>query len=320
MEINCSLCNKNYPNQRSYLNHRRRFHEIYVIDKDRKKDETNNCYVCKYCDKEYKHFQSRWQHEKKCKVENEKKQQDILTLQKENELLKNELIENKDEIIKLQKKLLSCKRLDNKTFKAVNKVLMERSFMNSNNNTADSHNNNNNNNTYQIFALGNEELVNVLTMQQKQQIMNSRLGSIEKIVEITHCGELNQFKNIIITNLKDNYAYRYDSEKGYFITVTKNDLLDDVITNRIMDIEAIYDELQSAKKIDPKTKKLIQDFLDKMENKDAFYDNETKYENFRSYKIDRVKILLYNNQDKITKDIALLISSDKNEELDNTMT
>jgi len=220
-----------------------------------------------------------------------------------------------EEIIKLQKKLLSSKRLDNKTFKAVNKILMDRS--NSNNIT---NSNNIINNNYPILSLGNEELTNVLTMDQKKQIMNSRLGSLEKIVEITHCGELNQFKNIIITNLKDNYAYRYDDKVGYFVTVPKTDLLEDVIMNRVMDIETIYDELQSANKINEKTKKLIQDFLDKMANNDEpFFDNETKYENFKSYKTNNIKILLYNNQDRITKDIALLIKDDVEPKVENIM-
>jgi len=214
----------------------------------------------------------------------------------------------KEQIVELQNKLLKCKRLDNKTFKAVNKILMDRSYRNSQNNNTNSNNTITNNN-YQILSLGNEELTNVLTMQQKKQIMNSRLGSLEKIVEITHCGELNQFKNIIITNLKDNYAYRYDEKVGYFVTVAKNSLLEDVVAHRVTDIEAIYDELQTANKIDAKTKKLIQDFLDKISNEETpFFDNETKYDNFKSYKIDNIKILLYNNQDKITKDIALLIS------------
>jgi hypothetical protein len=228
-------------------------------------------------------------------------------LELKNQQLEQDLKDHKDQVIKLQKKLLSSKRLDTKTFKAVNKILMDRSNYHSNNNNT----NTNNNNYTQILALGNEDLVNVLTMEQKKQIMNSRLGSLEKIVEITHCGELNQFKNIIVTNLKDNYAYRYDDKVGYFVTVPKTDLLEDVIMNRVMDIETIYDELQSANKIDSKTKKLIQDFLDKMANNDEpFFDNETKYDNFKTYKTNNIKILLYNNHDKITKDIALLIGDD----------
>jgi hypothetical protein len=86
-------------------------------------------------------------------------------------------------------------------------------------------------------------------------------------------------------------------------------LLDNVVTHRITDIEEIYDELDSANKIDAKTKKIIQDFLDKISNQETPYIyNETKYENYRSYKINNIKILLYNNQDKITKDIALLVN------------
>jgi hypothetical protein len=86
-----------------------------------------------------------------------------------------------------------------------------------------------------------------------------------------------------------------------------------------MDIETIYDELKSANKINEKTKKLIQDFLDKMANNDEpFFDNETKYENFKSYKTNNIKILLYNNQDRITKDIALLIG-DEQKKVENIM-
>lgn len=328
MEQICSLCNKTYSNKKSLLKHRRNVHDVYCIEPDRKKDEKTNCYKCKYCDKEYTLFQSRWQHEKKCKIQNEQKEKEKeeKRLKEDAELqaqiLKNEMLqkelEHKNEIIKLQKKLLKCKRIDAKTFKEVNKILMNRSYNNSINMT-NSNNNNNNNNTYQILSLGNEELTNVLTMEQKKQILNSRMMSLEKIVEIAHCGEMNQFKNIVITNLKDNYAYRYDDSKGYFITVAKNDMLDDIVINRLMDIEAIYDELKTANKIDVKTKKLIQDFLDKMENNEnPFFDNETKYDSFRSYKIDKIKILLYNNHDKITKDISLLISN-KEDSSDNLL-
>ena len=179
----------------------------------------------------------------------ESKKQKELELEKQNErekiieLEKQQKIQTQ-QIIELQNKLLKSSRLDNKTFKAVNKILMDRSYRNSLNNNTNSNNTNNitnNNNTYQILALGNEELANVLTFRQKKMILDSRLCSIEKIVEIAHCGQMNQFKNIIITNLKDNFAYRYDETKGYFITVSKAYLLDDVINHRMMDIEAIYD-------------------------------------------------------------------------------
>jgi len=294
--VKCSICNNIFSNISSLSNHRKNIHNI--------KKSIEKHYHCRECNKEYSCRQSRWKHEKNCKKKEEKEMEKI---KEENERLLKEKMEKNEEIIKLQKKLLNSKRIDNKTFKAVNKILMDRSYQNSQNNNVNS--NNIINNTYQICSVGNEDLVNVLTYQQKKQIMNSRLCSLEKIVEITHCGDIHRYKNIIITNLKDNYAYKYDDKKGYFVSTPKNVLLDDVVTHRITDIEAIYDELDSANKIDAKTKKIIQDFLDKIGNQETpYYDNETKYENYRSYKINSVKILLYNNQDKITKDIALLIT------------
>jgi hypothetical protein len=295
-KINCSICNTEFSSISSLSNHRRNIHNI--------KKSTEKKYDCRHCSKEYGCRQSRWKHEKTCKT---KENVEIEKIKEENEKLLKEKMEKNEEIIKLQKKLLNSKRMDTKTFKAVNKILMERSYRNSQNNNINS--NNVINNTYQICSVGNEELVNVLTFQQKKQILNSRLCSLEKIVEIAHCGSMNQYKNIIITNLKDNYAYKYDDSKGYFVTTPKNVLLDDVVTHRITDIEEIYDELDSANKIDARTKKIIQDFLDKISNQETPYIyNETKYENYRSYKINNIKILLYNNQDKITKDIALLVN------------
>jgi len=287
----CTECNKAYTNRRNLLKHKRDIHKSFEREKREKKDE-ENCYYCKNCDKNYKNIQSRWRHEKTCKPI-----VDIVTqnnIQQEMDILKKQVQE-------LQQKLHSH-TLDTKTFRAINKILIDRSLKNSNNNTV---------NNYKIYALGGEELKKALTDFQKSQIMNSRLCSIEKIVEITHCGEMNQFKNIIITNLKDNFAYRYDDTKGYFITCSKTDLLDDIVNNRMMDIEAIYDELKYADQIDNKTKKLIQDFIDRMDDTgEPFYDNETKYDNFRSFKTHKIKILLYNNKDKITKDIALWVSTD----------
>ena len=293
----CSICNKLYSSNSSLSNHTRITHGI-------RKQGVEKKYECRHCKKEYVFPQSRWKHEQTCKA---KENDELEKIKEENKILLKEKMEKNEEIIKLQKKLLNSKRIDSKTFKAVNKILMERSFRNSQNNNINS--NNIINNTYQICSVGNEELANVLTFQQKKQILNSRFCSLEKIVEIAHCGNINQYKNIIITNLKDNYAYKYDDSKGYFVATPKNVLLDDVVTHRITDIEEIYDELDTANKIDPKTKQIIQNFLDKINNQETpYFYNEIKFDNYRSYKINNIKILLYNNQDKITKDIALLIN------------
>lgn len=302
-KFECTECKKNYSSKKSLSNHNRINHGI-------KKEKPDN-YNCKVCNKSYALYKSKWKHEQSCTKKQKENNQIPEPIKKELDMIKQENETQKQLIIELQHKLKTSKRLDTKTFKAVNKILMDRSY-NANNNV-NSNNQITNNNNYQILSLGSEELCKVLTIAQKKEIMRSRLGSIEKIVEIAHCGEYNQFKNIIITNLKDNFAYRYNDKKGYFESVSKDILLENLVMSRVMDIEEIYDELQNAKKIDVRTKKLIQDFLDKMsEDNVPFVYSETKYNNFKSYKMNNIKVLLYNNHDKITKDIALLISNEEN--------
>ena len=307
----CNECNKNYSCYRTLWNHNKKFHE------NRKtiltEIQNNITYECRICNKEYKHKESIYKHEKNCsiikqpsielevektKIEVEKMKQETIKLQEK----------MKQKTIKLQIKLQGMKRIDNKSFKYINKMLMNRGPINNTiNNTINNH--------YhfpKIMALGNENLLDSLTLQEKTEILDRRLYSLETIVEMVHCGSHNMFKNILITNLKDKFAYRYDESKGYFITTTKNDVLDDLVANRMMDIEDIYDELSTANKIDAKTKQLIQKFLNKMECEDIYIDETVEYPNFKSYKMNNIKILLYNNNDKITQDIALLIGENTN--------
>ena len=208
-------------------------------------------------------------------------------------------------------KLLGMKKINAKTFKAVNKILMDRSTNNtiSNSNNINSLNTNViNYNFPNITSLGGESVQSTITQTEKKQIIDSRRNSLEAMVKIVHCGDHDIFKNIVITNLKDKFAYKYDKDKGYFTSSTKNVILEELFTYRVMDLEAIYDELSSANMIDIKTKQIIQKFLDQLENKDAYVDDTGEYTDFKTCKMNCIKILLYNNQDKITKDIALLLN------------
>ena len=301
----CIDCNKIYSNYNSLWTHNKKFHKI-VQEKD---DE----YGCRTCNKIYKHDRTRINHEKTCNNNSTTSLElEVEKTKVERTKIEVEKLEKEKEILKLQIKLQGMKRIDNKTFKYINKFLMDRSPIN--NNTMNNTMNNTINNHYHfppIMGLGNENLLEKLTLQEKKEILDRRLWSLETMVQMVHCGKHDMFKNIIITNLKDKFAYKYDETKGYFITTTKKDVLDDLVANRMMDIEAIYDELSSANKIDSKTKKLIQEFLDKMENENTYVNDEIEYQNFKSYKMNNIKILLYNNHDRMTKDIAFLIGDIK---------
>ena len=308
-KYNCNHCNKTYSGYRSLWGHNKMFHngiktEITIIEHKPKIIDTTEymCRVC--CNKKYKHKQTRCRHEKTCKGIKQTDKEIELEVEK----TKQETEKMKQETLKLQIKLQGMKRMNTKTFKTMNKFLMDRSTQNITNNTQII-----NINLPNILSMGKENLIHNLSRNEKIMILDSRHNSIEKMIEIVHCGTHNRFKNIIITNLKDKFAYRYDDKKGYFITENKSDLLDNLIMYRVMDIEAIYDELSSANKIDSRTKKLIQEFLDKMDNEEPFIYDTVEYPNFKCYKMNNIKILLYNNHDKITKDIAFLIGDSKKE-------
>jgi hypothetical protein len=295
----CADCDKIYSSYNTLWKHNKIYHNSRKIMKNIPEN-----FKCCICEKEYSHKQSLYKHKKNCtglkqtdkEIELEKCK--TINLDKEQANLYKE-----QENLKLKIKLQGMTLMDNTTFKSMNKMLMNRSTNTTNNTT----NNIININFPNILSIGKENVIDGLSMYDKKLILDSRHNSLEKIVDIVHCGTNNLFKNIVITNLKDKFAYKYDETKGYFITGNKTDLLDDLMTFRMMDIEAIYDELSTANKIDCKTKKIIQEFLDKMGNEEPFLYGEIEYPNFKSYKMNNIKILLYNNQDKITKDIALLI-------------
>ena len=143
--------------------------------------------------------------------------------------------------------------------------------------------------------------------------MNAKFCSLEKLIEIVHCGKYNQFKNIIITNMKDNYIYKYDDNKGQFILATKKELLNSLIDYRISDLEVIYNNLLKENKLDDKTKECIEKFINKIEYSESIYTDVegNQHKNYKEYKINEIKLLLFNNQDKITNDISLLLYTDE---------
>ena len=127
--------------------------------------------------------------------------------------------------------------------------------------------------------------------------MRSRFGCLEEIIKIAHCSNYKQFKNIIITNLKDNIAYKYDNRLKYFISIDKNELVNELIDNRVCDIGEIYNELIENNKLDSTTSTLIKEFIEKI-------NSEPEY---KTQQNNNLRILLYNNKEHIISDIGTLI-------------
>lgn len=315
-EYKCVMCNKEYSSYNSLWNHNNKYHKD--IDKSKK-------FICKYCGNRFSHKQSKYNHEKNnCKRRLEKDTIVLQELEKLKEEVKKikqnkEINENK-EIEKLKeenKKLKEKPTFANPTLKTIKKILNNKKSViktNNSNNTTNSNNNSNNTinniqNNNIIVNFGSDNILEKLTMKEKTQIMDSKWNCIDKLIEITNCGQYNEFKNIMITNLKDNEVYIYDSKLGNFVTRNKSETLNILMDNRIGDIEAVYDELSGINKLNKSTKQKIEDFLEKIRDEDTkFMNDNITYDNYKSYKMHKIKILLYDNNDNITKDLAVYLS------------
>ena len=277
----CKTCNRYYKSYQSLWNHNKKFHSInnHNITNHNHTDNQNitinnhNKYNCKYCNKQFNFNQNKWRHEKKCNKTLIKKYND---LKEENELLKEEFkkeIDNlKNQMLELMNK--NCK-MHPKTLQKINKQM---------NNQL---NNCNITNNINIVQLGNENILETLSQKEKLKILSHCYGSFDKLIECIHFNpKYPQFKNIAITNLKDDYAYKYDEKQNKFIACKKEELLEDLLDNRVIDLEEILDE--NVEKINNVKVSKIKDLIDKL------YDKELLYNTKKS----DIKLLIYNKCDK----------------------
>jgi len=327
-KYSCKLCKKYHSSQSSLCNHNKKFHnnENFKNVKNVKENVKENVknvksLTCELCNKIFNNRPAKSIHKKKCNnVQNNINELKEINKQKELDLkIKQEEIRLKQEekeILKLKIKLEQSNKVDNITLKKLNKKLIERNNKIKNiysNNTINNIQNNQIINNFQLIGFGKEEVIETLTKQDKNLIMNAKYGCLEKMIEIVHCGKYNQFKNIIVTNMKDNYMYKYDDSKGYFVLSTKNDVLNSLIDYRIYDLEVIYNDLLTNNKLDENTKDIVEKFINKINYSDSkFTDCDGKeHDNYKQYKINEIKILLFNNTDKINSDISLLLSTEE---------
>ena len=317
----CNICNKYYKTRQSLWNHNNIYHNtcksnVNLNGLQKNKNDTFvsqnevivsqylttndiNGYSCEFCNKIYTHRQSKYKHQLKCKNKKNKDDQNKI-----NSLLFEQLEEQKKQNEELKKTIMelinkNCK-VHPKTFQKINKQLN----LNGDHNTI---NNGTVNNTYNIIALGHENLTDVFSRKEKMAILKYKYCSLPHLVEYTHFNDkypgsfrttrlltllkdAPQFKNILITNTQNTLAYKFDNKKKKFITVNKNDLLDDIIDERMCDLSSFYDELEND--LDEKTKEILEIVKEKIESDPAYKELKKK----------DIKLIIYNNREKVDKD------------------
>jgi hypothetical protein len=338
----CKTCNKSYSSYSSLWNHIKNIHKNNIVQNQpninhNKPIINHNEYNCRYCNKNYFHIQSRWKHEQKCKMIIDKKEENkqnneikiaeiisnekikLAEINKEIELAKINLELKKVEV-KKENSIIKQKTNSNPTIKKINRVLQNKINMNkSNNNNINSNNTNNiqNNivhNHFKIEPFGKEKILDTITDKEKRLIISHGCESVDKLIEITNTGKYDQFKNIIITNNRDNNLYILDDKTGIFIIHDKSLALNKLLTNRLDDVEEIYNALDEKNKINNQTKKILSSFFAKMSSIEdkPFIDeiSNKEYKNYLEYRITKINNILFNNQDKILSDVSLAINDD----------
>ena len=287
MVVICKYCNKEYSSYASRSNHIKRFHNNNSInvsiqgqtvsDKCLKLSDIIKEYYCKICNSKFNNRKTKWSHEKKCSITNETK------LKEENNKLKELVINIKDEMADMKKQMLElmnkvCK-IHPKTLTKINKQL------NINDNKVI-------NNNY-IIQLGREKLCDVFSKKEKIAVLKQGYNCLPYLIEYTHFNDkFPQFKNILITNTQNNIGYKYNESNKNFDAITKDELLNDIISERSDDICNFNVEYKEC--LSEKEKLRIDDVIKKILNSSEFDEEQKK----------QIKFIIYNNRNKVSKEVT----------------
>ena len=288
VEFPCEVCNKEYSSYKSLWNHNKKFHNTIVVHKGTNvvlpvvvcgTSMSNNKSECKFCNKLFNDRSNKYKHEKICKKK---------INNSEIETLKNTINEMKKQFSLILKEK---GKMHHKTLQKINNQL---------NNTTNSNNNINSgniiNNTFVKF--GELEYQKVLNNNQIKQILNKQYQSLEESIKQIHFNDdLPEYSNIFITNMKDDLAYVFNGKE--FISVRKNEMINELIDIHTKEINLSLEK--NKNKINEKYVTRLEKFLDMLNDNDTeFTDNDNKriYSSYKAYKINSIKLLIYNNSDK----------------------
>jgi hypothetical protein len=247
----CNVCNKYYKSYKCLWNHNSLFHDNAI------KDETKNKLKCDYCDRVFAHASSKSRHQKQCKIEYEQ----------------NEINKLKQDIKELKTQPL----LNNSNNTNIN-----------GNSNIIGNNNITNNTVIQLVTFGKEDIKDIFTLQEQREILKYKCNAIDKLIEKIHFNDkLPQWKNIVITNLKDNLAYKYDGKYNKFIACDRNEELSNLIDGRLYNLEEFLENNEDV---------LSDAFKTRM--REILYEIGGDTE-LRRIKMRDLTLIIYNNSDGI---------------------
>jgi hypothetical protein len=128
-------------------------------------------------------------------------------------------------------------------------------------NTQNNHNVNNPQNNI-IFELGNENFKQVLTDEQKLQILNQKYESIEYFIKKYNCNkDYPQFQNVKITSMTKSHCKAYSKNDKKYIAKDMKYTIEKLVDYRIRDLHIMLDETPN---VPEDTNIAVRGLLDKM--------------------------------------------------------
>jgi hypothetical protein len=302
-EYVCNICDKKYKNKSGIWKHNNKYHsgkqtpETANIRQNiiktppetaRNQSEISKEISCEYCNFIFTRKDSLLKHYNRCKVKNnnkEIKESDILELKKENAEIKSMLAE-----------LLKSSKIHPKTLQKINKNLI-----NGNNNTLNSGTVNN----IQIVKFGSEDIKSILSTKEIKNILNCRYKAIEESIKKVHFNDDRpEYRNIYITNLRDNIAYVYNGNK--FEAVQKHSIINQLIDQHMNNIEVSLEDYKD--KLPERTIEILDKLIEKLQDDHTLMvdeENNKEFKNYRMFKINEVKLMIYNETGNNTEVIKL---------------
>ncbi len=196
--------------------------------------------------------------------------------------------------------VLKYAKIHPKTLQKINKNLI-----NGNNNTLNSGTVNN----IQIVKFGSEDIKSILSTKEIKNILNCRYKAIEESIKKVHfnddrSGSLNhkaltlvrdapEYRNIYITNLRDNIAYVYNGNK--FEAVQKHSIINQLIDQHMNNIEVSLEDYKD--KLPERTIEILDKLIEKLQDDHTSMideENNKEFKNYRLFKINEVKLMIYN--------------------------
>ncbi len=300
---NCNICNKKYSSYKSLWNHNKEFHNDNVVkcgDKVVKcgdnvvnnGDNVVKCgdnvvkkYYCNVCNKNFNDRSNKWKHEKKCTVNNDNK---IEQLEEKNKILEDTINELKKQVSSI---LQEKGKIHHKTLQKINNQLT-----NNINNNGNINNGKIINNTYVKF--GDVDYQRILDNKQVKHILNQQFMSLEESIKLVHFNkDLPEYNNVFITNMRDDIGYIFNGKE--FISIKKNEMLNELIDSHVKEINLSLEKHKNN--LNEKYVTRLEKFLDMLNDDDTKFtdqNNQRTYPSYKAYKINSLKLLIYNSSDK----------------------